>query len=501
MDLRVEALTKSYEANRALDRVSFEGRGGQVVAVCGENGAGKSTLINILSGAIQPDEGAVYFDGTATAVANPQDAIALGIHTVHQELSLLPHLSVAENILLGQMPTRGITWLIDWDRAFARAEQVLADFGFPAIDVRQSVAKLSVSLQQIVEIAKAIATPPRVLILDEPTAVLSVAETDLLFKKIKQLTASGTLVIYISHRLAEVFRIADRVVVLRDGGCTLAAEIATIDEPALIKAMVGRSLEAIYPQRETVAGEPVLEVRGLAAAGRFQDIGFVLKAGEITGLFGLVGSGRTEVARVIFGADPKEVGDILIDGKPVAIGSPGDAVRHGLAFVTEDRKRDGLALDCTMLDNGALASLGKDGRWGLIDRGAQMTRVDAKLLELAIRPRDLAMKVRRLSGGNQQKVVLAKWMLAQGVRVFIFDEPTRGVDVGAKVEIYRLIADIAHAGVAVLLISSELPEVLGMSDRLLVMREGRLVAELPRAEFSMETAFAHAAGVGQKRSA
>jgi ABC-type sugar transport system ATPase subunit len=392
--------------------------------------------------------------------------------------------------------------VIDWERAFRRASEVLADLGFPDFDVRQKVAALSVSRQQIVEIAKAVAMTPRVLILDEPTAVLSVAESGLLFRKIRRLTAAGTLVIYISHRLEEVFQLADRIVVLRDGSLILSKATAELDEVALITAMVGRPLTTLYPPRQAANHGTVLEVSGLSAVGRFGELGFHVAGGEIVGLFGLVGSGRTEMARALFGADDLHTGTVRIDGAAVRIKQPRDAVRHGIALVTEDRKRDGLALDCNMLDNGALASLDEDSHWGIISRRRQTQRVESKLQALAIRPCNLALQVRRLSGGNQQKVVLAKWMLRQGVRVFIFDEPTRGVDVGAKAEIYRLIADIAAAGAAVLLISSELPEVLGMSDRLLVMRAGQIVAELSRAEFSMEAAFGLAAGLGKlQRSA
>jgi ABC-type sugar transport system ATPase subunit len=500
MEVRVDRLGKSFEAQRALEGVSFSGSGSEIIALCGENGAGKSTLINILSGACRPDTGSLFLDDLETVLPSPRAAISLGIRTVHQELSLLPHLSAAENILLGQMPTGALGCLIDWRRARARAAAVLDDFGFPDIDVTRPVALLAVSVQQVIEIAKAIVVPPRMLILDEPTAVLSSLESDLLFRKVRQLAASGTFVLYVSHRLPEIFALAHRVIVLRDGMLTLAAPIDAVDEASLIKAMVGRSINAIYPPRGTgpakpETSRPLLEIRNFRRGRQYTDVSLSVRAGEIVGLFGLVGSGRTELARGIFGADPRDVGEILLDGVPVRLRTPHDAVAHGVAFVTEDRKRDGLALDCSACDNASLATLSRDGRFGFISPARQRRRVETCLRRLKIRPLDLTLRVRRFSGGNQQKVVLAKWLLSTEIRLFIFDEPTRGVDIGAKVEIYRLIDELARRGAAVLIISSELPEALGMSDRLLVMRTGRIVAELTRDEYSMETVFEHAAGI------
>jgi len=497
--LSVDNLSKAYDGNPALVEVSFAVESGRVLALCGENGAGKSTLIKILAGATAPDEGSIALDGRTIALRDPRQAIELGVRTVYQELSLLPHLSVAENILLGKMPHRSARWWVDWPEANALAAQELANFGFDRIDARALVSELSVSEQQVVEIAKALSGRPRILILDEPTSVLSARETDTLFAKIRELTAAGVVVLYVSHRLEEIFEISDEVLVLKDGVRVLSAKTRDIDRNGLISAMVGRSLAAIYPTRVAKPGPARLECRDLRRAGVFEGVSLSVRAGEIVGMFGLVGSGRTDVARALFGATPATAGEILIDGEPVRVRRPADAIARGIAFVTEDRKRDGLGLDLSILDNGGLASMDLVSWRGVLNRRRQETMVEAELDELAVRPRGVHRMARQLSGGNQQKVVLAKWLLIESTRVFIFDEPTRGVDIATKVEIYRIMASLAAAGMAVLLISSEMPEALGMSDRLLVMRAGRIVAELDRSELSMERVFALAIGVELER--
>jgi len=497
--LAVNAIGKSYDGNAALRDVSFSVACGTVLAVCGENGAGKSTLMKILSGATRPDTGTIRIDGQDVAFGDPRDAINRGIAIVHQELSLLPHLSVAENILLGRAPHRRFRWQVDWPEMNWVADAALRDFGIDTIDMRQKVSDLSVSVQQVVEIAKALVGRPQVLILDEPTAVLSIREADLLFQVIRRLAQAGTIILYISHRLEEIFEISDRVLVLKDGAKITEAKTAELDNDALIRAMVGRSLAAIYPTHASAPGPVKLECRNLTRPGVFRDVSLSLRAGEIVGMFGLVGSGRTDVAKALFGAAPALSGEILLSGEAVRIASPRDAMRAGIALVTEDRKRDGLALDLDLIDNGGLATMGDVAQFGVLDRRRRSEIIRAKLDELAVRPRDPARPARQLSGGNQQKVVLAKWLLVQGTRVFIFDEPTRGVDIATKVEIYRMMAELADAGMAVLLISSELPEILGMSDRVLVMRGGALVADLPGAALSMETVFTHAAGIAPDR--
>ncbi|HTR12393.1 MAG TPA: sugar ABC transporter ATP-binding protein [Roseiarcus sp.] len=493
--LSVNNVSKTYDGNPALRNVSFTVDSGRVLAVCGENGAGKSTLIKILSGAVQPEAGEIALAGKPVAIRDPRNAIELGIRTVYQELSLLPHISVAENILLGKMPHRRLNWWVDWPRAYVVAADELAGFGFDRIDVRALVSELSVSEQQVVEIAKALAGQPKILILDEPTSILSARETGILFGKVRKLTAAGIIVIYISHRLEEIFEISDEVIVLKDGVNVLAAKTENLTRDALIHAMVGRSLAAIYPTRIARPRATLLECRSLCRAGVFKDVNFSVRAGEIVGMFGLVGSGRTDVARALFGATPATSGQILVSGAPVAVTRPADAIANGIAFVTEDRKRDGLALDLSVLDNGGLASMDRVSRRGVLNRKLQHKIVEAKLDALAVRPRGVSRAVRQLSGGNQQKVVLAKWLLLDHTRIFIFDEPTRGVDIATKVEIYRMMADLVSAESAVLLISSEMPEAIGMSDRLLIMRSGRIVAALERSELSMERVFALAVGV------
>ena len=493
--LEVKKVSKSFDGNPALRDVSITAAADRVLAICGENGAGKTTLMNVLSGAIKPDQGEILLDGVNVAVGDPHYAIELGIQTVHQELTLLPHLSVAENVMLGKWPNGRVDWLVDWKETEKRAAEVIRDFGFESIDISARVSDISISLQQIVEIAKALVGKPRVLILDEPSAVLSAHETRLLFRKIRELNASGTLVIYISHRLDEIFEVSDDVFVLKDGLGVLFAETNKVNRDVVVKAMVGRSLNAIYPVREPSIGEVALEVRHLSRKPSFDDVTFTIRAGEIVGMFGLIGSGRTEVARAIFGAEPALSGEILVAGEPVFNATPATAIANGIAFVTEDRKRDGLALDCSVVDNGGLASMDRFASHGVLNRARQCEVVSNKLDGLQVRPRGMRRLVRQLSGGNQQKVVLGKWMLVENTRIFIFDEPTRGVDIATKVEIYRILDELAAAGQAILLISSEMPEVLGLCDRLIIMRNGRIATILDRAKFDMETVFAHAAGI------
>jgi len=385
---------------------------------------------------------------------------------------------------------------VDWGKAYRRADEILQSIGFVGIDVRMVVRQMSVSHQQMVEIAKAVAVRPRILILDEPSAVLSQEELDRLFALVRLLREQGTLILYISHRLDEVFEIADRITVLKDGQQIGTVRPQEADQGQLIRMMVGRSLGELFPSRRPSSDEVALEVKGLTRAGFFSDVSFSLHRGEVLGMSGLVGSGRTQVARCIFGAEPFDAGEVHLDGKPIHPRSPREAVRQGIALVTEDRKRDGLVLHCTIRDNVSMASYDKLSRWGVINLRMQATRVQQKVHELDIRPPLLDRLARQLSGGNQQKLVLAKWLMTQA-KVLILDEPTRGVDVATKVEIYQLISDLAAGGIGILLISSELPEILGLSDRALVMREGRIVGEFTRAEASEERLLAAAAGVKQ----
>jgi ribose transport system ATP-binding protein len=493
--LRMEGISKKYGGTIALKGVRISAELGEVHALVGENGAGKSTLMNILSGAVPPDSGSISLGGTKVTMSSPHHANALGIRAVHQEFSLVPQLTIAENILMGKLPTRGKRRIvIDWAKAYERARALLAELGFAGLDERTRVFRLSVSQQQVVEIAKALAEKPSVLILDEPSAVLSKDELTLLFALIRRLKSEKTLILYISHRLEEVFEIADRITVLRDGEVVDTVRRDSIDQNDLIRMMVGRSFEEIYPKRATRLGDEVLSVQSLSREGLFRDIDFTLRRGEVLGMFGLVGSGRTSLARSIFGAEVATSGGIRVGGEPLWPRSPREAVSAGISLVTEDRKRDGLVMTGSIRDNASLASFPRMSRGIFLNRKLQERLVGEKVRELSLKPPKIEALVRTLSGGNQQKVILAKWLLCN-TKVLLLDEPTRGVDIGAKVEIYHLINALAETGVGVLLISSEMPEVLGMSDRILVMREGRLVGDLGREEASEEALLQLAAGV------
>jgi len=494
--LVMRGIRKSFDSTQALKGVDFKARLGEVHAIVGENGAGKSTLMKILAGALPRDSGEILIDGEPVLINSPDSAHRLGIRAVYQEFSLVPHLSIAENILMGQIPTGRVRWWVDWKRVNESAEEKLAEIGFTGLDVRSQVSRLSVSYQQMVEIAKAAVTKPRIWILDEPSAVLSQEELKRLFDLIQKLKQESTLILYISHRLDEVFEVADRITVLKDGELMGTVRPEDTDENQLIKMMVGRTLGEFYPSRQWQPGEDILVVENISHKGAFEDISFSLAQGEILGVFGLVGSGRSQVAKCIFGADLITSGQIRLGGNALRLRSPHDAVQAGIALLTEDRKRDGLVMSCSICDNGSLATMDLVSRWGILDIRQRDVRVQDKVQELNIHPPQISRLVQQLSGGNQQKVVLAKWLLAEA-KVLILDEPTRGVDIATKVEIYRIISDLAEHGVGILLISSELPEILGMSDRVLVMRQGHLVGEFPRAQASEESLLACAAGVIQ----
>ena len=492
--LVMKNIHKSFGATQALQNVDFSASIGEIHAISGENGAGKSTLVKILSGALPCDKGEIFLDGNPIELGSPVRARQLGIYAVYQEFSLIPHLTIAENILLGQMPYTRVRHVIDWKKAYKLADQILEMIGFEGIDVRETVQNLSVSHQQMVEIAKAVVEPRKVLILDEPSAVLSREELERLFKLLLRLKNQGTLILYISHRLDEVFEIADRITVLKDGQFVGTVRAKDSNQNQLIKMMVGRSLGEFFPARNFDKGEIGFEVKNLSAAGSFSDISFSLRKGEILGMFGLVGSGRTQVARSIFGADPYSSGKIIIDGVDFHPKSPRDAVSAGIAFLTEDRKRDGLVMNCSIRDNASLASFRLLCKMGVINRKLQEKAVQKQVQDLDVRPPLLAKLAGQLSGGNQQKLVLAKWLLTQA-KVLILDEPTRGVDVATKVEIYQIINELARKGFCILLISSEMLEILGLSDRILVMRENRLVGEFSYKDANEEKVLAMAAGV------
>lgn len=492
--LYLKQVSKSYDGTQALRKVDFSANTGEVHAIVGENGAGKTTLVKIIAGALERDEGEISLNGSTVKLGTPFSARRLGIRAVYQEFSMIPHITVAENILIGQMPTRRLKWWVNWNLAYRKAEEILNGIGFTGINVRTTLSRLSVSQQQMVEIAKAVAEKPRILILDEPSAVLSRQELKRLFGLIQMLKEQSTLILYISHRLDEIFEVADRITVLKDGQLVGTIRSKEVNENQLIKMMVGRDLKEIYPLRRSKPDEEIFSVRGLSKEDSFSNISFSLARGEILGLFGLVGSGRTQVARCIFGAEQPTSGEIWLKGKVIKPKSPHAAVKAGISLLTEDRKRDGLVMSCSIRDNISLATMKQMSRLGFLNRRLQGNQIRSKVQELDINPPQIERLVRTLSGGNQQKVVLAKWLLSQ-TKVLILDEPTRGVDVATKVEIYHIIGDLAEKGVGILFISSELPEIMGMGDRVLVMREGRLVGEFAKAEYSEESLLAAAAGV------
>ncbi|MGQ9887647.1 MAG: sugar ABC transporter ATP-binding protein [Aggregatilineales bacterium] len=482
--LQLENITKNFPGVKALDNVRFEVCAGEVHALLGENGAGKSTLIKIISGVYRPDSGTIMVDGTPVQINNPREAQARGIATIYQELLLYPELTVAENIFMGHAP-RTRSGAIDWAEMSRRAEDILASLNIHDLDVRRKVGTLTVGNRQRVEIAKALSQQARILIMDEPTAALTEADVVRLFDIVRLLRSRGVGVIYISHRLEEVFELADRVTVLRDGQYVDTRPVAETTRDDLINMMVGRTIDNLFPKLPAEIGAPVLEVRELVRQPMTRGVSFTLRAGEIVGLAGLVGSGRSEVAQAIFGIRPAESGQVLLDGKPVRIKNPQQAMKLGIAYVPEDRSTQGLIRKMRVRENISLAVLRQLSAYGFIDPRKELKLARDSIQRFNIRAYSPEQIVNKLSGGNQQKVVVSKW-LAGRPRVLIMDEPTRGIDVGAKAEIHRLMSELAQRGLAILMISSELPEILGMSDRVLVMRGGRIVAEYQREEATQE---------------
>lgn len=482
--LEMKGITKRFPGVLALDNVDFSVRAGEVHALVGENGAGKSTLMKILGGAYLADSGEIYLEGEQINLQSPRDGIGAGLNIVYQELVLAPHLSIAENILMGQQPRRNGLF-VDWAVTRSRAQDVLERLGVE-LDVRRSVRRLSVAKQQIVEIARALQRESKVLVLDEPSAVLDKHDIDILYDVIRRLKARGIAVVYISHRLEEIFLIADRVTVLKDGQVVGTRPISEIDEVGIVRMMLGRDLSNVYEkEQEGNLGPEVLRLEGLTQKGNFQDISFTVHSGEILGIAGLVGSGRTELAHAISGVEPPDAGKIVVDGKTVELHSPADAMRHGIGLLPEDRNQQGLFLKRPLFENVTIANLSDFMRFGLLDLGDERKQVRSLMDELDIRATGPRQLVANLSGGNKQKVVLARWLETRS-KVLIFDEPTRGVDVGAKVEIYRLMNRLAAEGVAIIMISSEMPEILGMSDRILVMWRGKIAGCFNRDEATRE---------------
>jgi ribose transport system ATP-binding protein len=487
--LEMKGIGKTFPGVRALEGVQLTVKEGEVHALLGENGAGKSTLIKILSGAYRKDEGQILFEGQPVEIRGPHDAQALGISTIYQEFNLAHDLSVAENVFLGHLPTRG--GRVDWSTVKARTREILDTLGVE-FSVDAQISSLSVAEQQLVEIAKALNRKTRILIMDEPSALLGEKDLDNLFRVVRSLQAQGIGIIYISHRLREIFELADEVTVLKDGRYVATQRVADVTMDDLVKLMIGRDLKDVYPKRSVVPGDVLLEVNNVSQSRLLRDISFQLRAGEIVGFAGIVGSGRTELARAIFGADPSS-GEMRIDGKPYKPHSPAAAIHNGVALVTEDRKAQGLFLELNVLINTTISGLRRLTRFGVINFGKELALVKRFITELRIKTPSPRFLVVNMSGGNQQKVVLARW-LSLGTRIFMLDEPTRGIDVGSKSEIYQIMDELTKQGVGIIMISSELPEVLGMSDRIMVMRQGRIVKELSRAEASEEAIMQYAVG-------
>jgi ribose transport system ATP-binding protein len=482
----MEHISKNFPGVRALDDCRFELRSGEIHALVGENGAGKSTLMKILAGVYTADSGEIRFKGQPVDIPSPHAAQDLGISIIHQELNLMPHLTVAQNIFIGREPRGRLRYDLDEGELNARTRQLLETLHL-SLNPRMKVANLAVAQQQMVEIAKALSFDAEVLIMDEPTAALTETEIDELFRIIRQLRERGVGVVHISHRLEELKQISDRVTVMRDGRYidTVATAEASIDR--IISMMVGRTIFEATPEiPEHPDPEVVLEVRDLSRGRMVRNVSFQLRRGEILGFAGLVGAGRTEVARAIFGADRLDSGEVFVRGKLVHIGSPTDAVSHGIGYLSEDRKRYGLALGMDVETNVVLAAFRRFvGVLGWINSRLTRAAAESQVKHLAIKTPSLGQKVRNLSGGTQQKVVVAKWLTAN-TEILIFDEPTRGIDVGAKSEIYRLLNDLAKEGRAIIMISSELPEILRMSHRIVVMCEGRVTGELTSDQATQE---------------
>jgi ribose transport system ATP-binding protein len=490
--LEMRGVSKAFPGVVALDGVDLTLEAGDVHMLLGENGAGKSTLMKILSGAYHKDAGEIRFNGQPVDISGPRDALALGIRVIYQELNLVPQLSAAENIFLGTAPTR---WagVVDWRTLHDRTAQLLADLGM-TLDARTPVSRLGLAQRQMVEIAKALASgDASILVMDEPTSSLTSREVAQLFSLIERLASRGVSIVYITHRLDEVFRIGRRITVLRDGRHIATRPIADVSVPELVRLMANRDLAEHFPKVTAARGPELLRVERVSRSGALADISFSLHAGEVVGIAGLLGAGRTELARVLAGADGYDAGRVMVDGREVRFRGTADAIAHGIGLLPEDRKAQGLVAGLTVARNIALPHGRRLSRFGVLPRRCEEAMAKPIGDELRVKATP-TQEVRLLSGGNQQKVVLGKW-LAGDVRIFIFDEPTRGVDVGSKVEIYSLMNRLTARGAGIIMISSELPELLGMSDRILVMHRGRIHAEIDRADATEERVLTAALGL------
>jgi len=483
--LEMKNITKSFPGVKVLDDVTLRVRAGEVHALMGENGAGKSTLMKILMGIYKADEGSILINGSPVTIQNPRDAMGKGISMMHQELNTVLDMDAAENIFIGREPQKSkLLNLIDREKMLEDTHKYFKELEI-GIDPKAPMRSLSVAQMQLVEIVKAISADSKIIVMDEPTSAITEKEAVILFRQIERLKKQGVAIIYISHKMDEIFKISDTITVLRDGRLICTKPACELTDNELIRFMVGREITEIYPKEESSPGQVIMEVKNISRGRLVKDVSFRLRAGEVLGIAGLVGAGRSELAETIFGLYPKTGGEILLDGKKINIKHPRDAIEHKIALITEDRKLTGLNLSANVKENISLAALSSLAKFGVIDQKQESAAANRYIKELGIKTPSENTAVNKLSGGNQQKVVLAKWLLADP-SIIILDEPTRGIDVGSKRDIYLLINGLAKQGKAIILISSEMPEVMGISDRILVMCEGMVTGEISRRDFSQE---------------